>query len=356
MKNKHFIWICAILLALASSCQKDKDITIVYGLINPADSVHYIRIHKAFLGPESIIVMAKEPDSSLYPVEDIDVRITEFNTLSGKSTPLAVDTITKDKEPGYFYHEKGQRMYYFEKKFEKTTSSGVDTYKVDGIVMKIEVENKKTGKIVYAETPLVNSFSVISPQKGTALDLDPKQIASKFIWKNAKNGRIYDVYYTMYYKEGHHPSIDFEKKSIVWHMGSYSAIRTGDGSEQTENFQFNPGAFYAQIQRDIVRDESLWRTPYENVTLSIWCGSEDLYYYHNINNPSQGLAQERPEFTNLKTKIYSAELGGYQELENEAFGLFSSRLLKDISIRLSSKMTQIHLPEADRQFKSVAIE
>ena len=365
MKNNHliscFTGICAFLLCLLPSCEKEfnprdkyKEITIVYGLVNPADSVHYIRIHKAFLGPEDILVMAQNPDSSMYPVEDLDVRIYDV-TPDGNSTQLSVGiTEIDDKEEGYFSQK--QRVYYFERIFEKTTLFGDDYYRPDNTI-KIEVEHKKTGKIVYAETPLVNSFNVRSPMTGVALTLDPNQTSAKFMWDNAKNGRIYDVYYTMQYREGRNADPDtWSKESIRWHVGSYSSVKTGDGTPQAENFLFNPGAFYAQIVRDIPYDTSFWRSPYIDVNVELWCGSEVLYYYHNINGPSPGLAQERPEYTNLKTKIYSEELGGYQDVEDEAFGIFSSRILQYRLIKLSDVMTQKYLPEIDRQFRSVVYE
>jgi len=179
MKNKYLTLfvtlLSAALLALTSSCEKEfnprddyKDITIVYGLINPVDTFHYIRIHKAFLGPESILVMAENPDSSLYPVEDIDVRIYEI-TPNGTETKFDVDTMTVNKKPGYFYPK--QRVYFFNKIF--------DLKNLDNTI-KIEVENKKTGKIVYAETPLINKFNIKSPIKNTALNLKPNQPPSNF--------------------------------------------------------------------------------------------------------------------------------------------------------------------------------
>ena len=372
MKNNYlilcFTGICALLLSLLTSCEKEfnprdkyKEITIVYGLINLADEVHYIRIHKAFLGPGDIIIMAQNPDSTMYPEEDLDVRFYEVicdpdgnrkDSVQFTGDNVGIKEIS-NKEDGLFSQK--QKAYYFKKKFEKKQQQGEDYYSSDNII-KIEIEHKKSGKIVYAETPLVNSFYVTSPMTGTPLNLDPSKTASKFIWENAKNGRIYDVYYTMRYREGNKADSIWKKDSLVWHVGSHSASKTGNENTQTENFQFNPGAFYAQIQKVIIRDTSLWRTPYDSVKVALWCGSEVLYYYHNVNDPSQGVAQERPEFTNMKTKISSAELGGYQEVENEAFGIFTSRMVQYRWLHLSAEMTQIHLPATDRQFKSVIIE
>jgi hypothetical protein len=62
-----------IILLLFTTCNDDfdvnadwKDITIVYGLlsVNEADSIHYIRINRAFLNEKtSAIAVAKESDS-----------------------------------------------------------------------------------------------------------------------------------------------------------------------------------------------------------------------------------------------------------------------------------------------------
>ena len=364
MKNRLltlFTVVACALLPAFSSCEKEfnprdkyKDITIVYGLVNPIDTFHYIRIHKAFLGPEDILLMAKEPDSSLYPVEDIDVRVYEVDK-SGNSTqiPVYIKEIV-DKDSGAFYYPK-INVYCFDKIFEKTSSTGEYRPTPEKeITIKIEVENKKTGKITYAETPLVHNFNVRSPQRNLALDIDPSKSSATFKWNNAKYGRIYDVYYTMRYQERKKDASpqDFRVDSIVWHVGQCSAPSTGNGNEQTQNFNFNPGAFYAQIIRDVPYNDDVWRTPYDAVRVDIWCGSEDLYYYHNINRPG-GIVQERPEYTNLKTKIYSEELGSDKELEKESFGIFTSRIVQSIPLHLSPKMTQEYLPDLDRQFKSV---
>jgi hypothetical protein len=335
------------------SCKKEfdprskyKDITIVYGLINPLDTIHYIRINKAFLTSGSVIVMAQNPDSTTFPVEDIDVRIYEI-TPDGTTTQLPVGDTIIQKEPGYFYPD--QIVYYFKKKF--------NIRNLDNTI-KIEVEHKKTGKIVYAETPLVNDFDIVSPVSGKPFDLSPYSMR-RFEWKNAKNGRIYDVYYTMYYREGHSidPSTVYWKDTVVWHVGSYSALKTGDGGEQIEIFRFNSAAFYSQVQKAVAYNTDLWRYPYLKAKITIWSGSEDLYYYHNIN-ADQGLPPDIPEYTNLKAKIYSEELGDYKELENEVFGLFSSRIVKSDSILLSDYMVEKYLPDTvfvNRQFYPVPV-
>ena len=51
-----------------------EDITIVYGILSPADQVHYLKINKAFLGPGNAYEMAGESDSIQYQF-DLDVKL-----------------------------------------------------------------------------------------------------------------------------------------------------------------------------------------------------------------------------------------------------------------------------------------
>ena len=346
MKKKHYIWIVAYLLFLMTSCEKKfdpndayKDITIVYGLINPVDSIHYIRIHKAFLTTDNVVVMAQDPTQSTYPVEDLDVRIYEI-TPTGNTTQIPVETtIIHDKDSGIFYYQE-QLVYYFKKTFQ-------NLYNLDNTI-KIEIENKKTGKIVYAETPLVNDFEVTVPRHGMRLNFDPEPTAMKFEWNNAKNGRIYDFYYTLRYREGRteDPSSVWKRDSMVWHMGLRTATTTGDGSEKSVIFTFNSLSFYDAVKGAIAYDANVWRRPYIQVKLTIWCGSEDMYHYNYINgNPRP--TPDIPEYTNLRTRL------GTKELENESYGIFSSRIVKNITIYISEQMAVQYLPNkvlVNRQF------
>ncbi len=49
-------------------------IPVVYGIIDPGESVHTIRINRSFLGNSKPDVMATESDSLIYDF-DVDVRV-----------------------------------------------------------------------------------------------------------------------------------------------------------------------------------------------------------------------------------------------------------------------------------------
>jgi hypothetical protein len=85
-----------------------KNITIVYGLLDERDPVHYIRIEKAFLDQsKSALVLAQIADSNFYP--SVNARIKRFD-FSGNYidsvilTKVDLDTVAGyQKEPGVFF-------------------------------------------------------------------------------------------------------------------------------------------------------------------------------------------------------------------------------------------------------------
>ena len=70
------------------SCKTDfdvnakwKDITVVYGLLNQNDSLHLIKVNKAFLGSEDAYIMAKHSDSINYSNASVSLEQWKNNSL-----------------------------------------------------------------------------------------------------------------------------------------------------------------------------------------------------------------------------------------------------------------------------------
>ena len=113
--NKFFAFIIlALSFTVFTSCEKGiqinddyKDITIVYGLLNPSDSLSYLRIEKAFLSEGDIFQAAQIPDSNLYSYK-LDVKL--FN--QDGDLVVTFDTMTiYNKNEGIFYAPVMQ-VYY----------------------------------------------------------------------------------------------------------------------------------------------------------------------------------------------------------------------------------------------------
>lgn len=104
------------LLILAStviftSCETDidanaeyQDITVVYSLLNPDDTSHYVKINKAFLTDGDANDAASNSDNYTYAEGEITVKIDEYNSsgIFVKSYALARTTNDLPKDDGIF--------------------------------------------------------------------------------------------------------------------------------------------------------------------------------------------------------------------------------------------------------------
>jgi hypothetical protein len=152
----HFIILPVILMFFIVSCSEKfkvaapyKNITVVYGLMDMADTAHYIRIQKAFLDQEkSALAMAQTPDSSFYA--HLNVRIERFN-FSNQS--IWLDTIHLNrvdlklegyqKQPGVFFTAPNY-AYKFTNRLDP------------GYIYRLVVTNPATGETDSADAPVIN--------------------------------------------------------------------------------------------------------------------------------------------------------------------------------------------------------
>src|ERR1043165_7128243 len=88
------------ILSLFASCSEDfqvgapyKSITVVYGILDVNDSAHYIRIQKAYYDENtSALLLAKNPDSNLYP--NLEVHLREVSDTTKSATIIFDETLS----------------------------------------------------------------------------------------------------------------------------------------------------------------------------------------------------------------------------------------------------------------------
>lgn len=304
---KRFLVILAFPLLFITACSTDfeinadwKEITVVYGLLDQNDSIHYIKVSKAFLGSGNALTFAQNPDSSSYGA-DIEVKIQELSN-GNVSNEFYLDTVTVfNKAEGTFYYPK-QLVYYF-----KTDNLNQDkTYK-------LIIKNKKSGKIISSETQLVRDFSVIKPspsQPSVSFHAtNPVQVK----WYAAKFGRLYDVKIRFNYWEKNIVSGDSTFKYVDWNLGSLTAQKI-DGTEIMETNYYG-ASFYSFLGNQIQVLPNIKRyVAIPNIYFMFTVAGDDLATYMQVNKPSTGIVQEKPEFTNISNGI----------------GVFSSRYNKKL--------------------------
>jgi len=317
----RFLRILTILLIpgfILFSCKKElnlnadwEDVTIVYGILNQLDSVHYIKVTKAFLGAGNALEYAQIPDSSNY-----HLKLNVFLEAWSGSNLVALypfDTTTiDDKDSGVFYFPN-QLLYVNDSILNPEYS------------YKLVIENQETQKIITAHTPLVKTFHVEKPFAYQSVSYDVGK-NSQVEWISAEGGKRYQVIVRFYYQETSipDPSQSYEK-SVDWLIIPNKLSRTDEGGEEM-NAAYSNDAFYSLLNTNLEVNPDLVRAA-RYVQYYFIVAANDLNTYIEVTQPSNSIIQEKPSFSNIENGI----------------GLFSSRFVQVIdSIQLSQRtLTEI---------------
>lgn len=334
MKRINYLLIALTLIfpAFFSACETDiditaeyKDITIVYGLLSRNDSVHYLRINKAFLGDGNVMEYITNADSSSY-YNNLEVLLTE-NTSSGQSREFHFDTIhVNNKEEGDFY---GPKQVVYKTAFVIPGGDQDYTYN-------LKIRNKITGKEVTSSTQVVKNFEISSPRFGqpTIDFLTDNNFIIK--WRSGKNGRRYEPFIRFWFQEVF-PGNDTIDRYIDWKLGSVKSKNLNGGEEMT--MPYKPTALY-DISRSLIpykdgRESQVVARFVNKCEFTISVAGDELNTYMEVNGPTSGITQDRPEYTNI----------------DNGLGLLSSRFTKMISIPVGAPTEARFMAIEELKFK-----
>lgn len=293
MKNYKVLIICflAALLGL-SSCSKDfdsnapyEDVTIVYGILNPDEQDHYIKIYKGFLTPDNAYEAAKEYDS-LYYFDQIDVVLEEYlNDRLTTTYPLEMTTdIPRELEGDFSAPE--QLLYHFSAELNPDA------------LYKLVITNKETGRVVTAETDVIGNFYLKAPSENThQVGIHSTQnVDVKF--PTPKHAKSYEVYQTFYYIERNRITHEEVKKSIRRKLNS-GVIREG---VTDQSCSYTPANLLTAIASRVLEDPNLDRYISLDSALcfEVWVVNEPIYNYVANNTISGSVVLDRLAYTNLQ--------------------------------------------------------
>ena len=324
MKKKNILFfVFSLLVILFGSCSTDvdlyadyKDITIVYGLLDPSQDTNYIKINRAFLGYGDATEVALIPDSCNYP-EKLDVKLIEYRApVSGndyvKNDEYILDTITiHNKDLGLFY-APDQLLYYTKGRIHPQT----DRYKY-----RYELLIDRGDTIITSTTDVVggNQFSIVPNIMNFSSFISTGQL--KFL--GCPNSYIYDAIIRFYYSEIG-PSLDTINHCVNWPLGTFpeSNLQLDHG---VYNISYLASLFFLNIAEEIGADSLLnnvQRVFFEpSVEIEVTAGGYELYNYIMVNGSNNSIVQNIPDYTNIN--------GGY--------GVLSSRTKISKRVRMSAQ-------------------
>ena len=339
-----FIFISLGLVVLNSCNEKIEligdfvETAVVYGLLDQADSLHYIKINRAFIGPGNALEIAQIADSSYFT--NVDATISEY--LNGNLTRswLLRDTILDNKDPNGVFYAPEQKVYYF--KTMPTGFNGVIQTSTNPqmtslnpqAIYKIDIVLNDGAFSVSGETELVRGITSAAATQNFNFKFadNPGEYTSTGITVSSTgNSFVLNTQLKIAFNEWENNT--YSEKSFFWNLGEADVQPLS-----SKVFTANGETFYDLMKSNCTENSTITKRTFKGVTIKITGGAEELYNFIAVNKPSSGLAQSKPTYTNL-----TATNG------KRVIGIFSSRQTVEIYHPFYVSQQQAYLRALDKK-------
>lgn len=281
-----------------------KETAVVYGLLDHSDSIHYVKITRAFIGPGNALEIAKIPDSSYF--NQVEATVSEFVDGNLIRTWVLEDTIIENKDTNGAFYGPEQKVYYFRTLPTTVSSSGLNgviqtspnpqltslnpdaTYKFKAIINGGEFE-------VTGETELVKGITTTTSSQNFTFKFanNPGEyVPTGVAVSNSGNSFVVNTQLDIAINE--HRGSNITEKRFNWQLGEVSTL---PGTAKT--FSAVGKTFYDLVKENVSNDPTITKRTFNGIYITVTGGAEELYNYMVVNQPSSTLAQSKPSYTNL---------------------------------------------------------
>ncbi len=296
-----------------------KETAVVYGLLDHSDSLHYVKITRAFIGPGNAIEIAQIEDSSYF--NNVEATIDEIEGGNVIRTWLLKDTLIENKDTNGVFYAPYQKVYYF-----KTLPTTISNSGVYGMVQTSsnQMLTSLNPDAQYRLNAVINSGQFeVSATTDLVNDITTTAVSQNFTFKFASNPGEYKSTGVTISNSGNAHVVNIKiGVNIAEYIGSASVSKSFDwqigesnvSPNSSKSFSANGLTFYNLVQNNITNDPLIDKRNFLGFDITVTGGSEDLNNYILVNQPSSSLAQNKPTYTNLDVT------NGYRVI-----GIFSSR-------------------------------
>lgn len=284
----HIIWLLSVIsLPFYQSCTEEIDVfadgpsvPIVYCLLNPFDTIHYVRISKSYVFDKGNNSITSEPDSLVYPGE-VQVSLERWNEDRVEEIIEFDKYIGQDKDPGDF---PGDRNILYRAVSKIYPESKYILY----------VYLKDRGMVLNATTTTVGKLRVIDP-----LPIPQRKITLTsnmdytIRWNLTSEAWIYQTVVKFNYDE------IIETDTIRRYFDWIQKTVNPDFLESNIiSSRLNGSIFYKEMLKKI-QENPLIKRKAVDMDFSFYFGGIELRYYVESISPSASVLQEKPSFTNF---------------------------------------------------------
>lgn len=279
-----------------SSCNNDlnlvadwKEIPVVWGFLNMADTAQYIRVEKAFIDPNvSVLQLAQNPDSLYYN----NILVELENTRTGVRTPLhRVDGNLEGypRKEGIF---AAAPNYLYKVKTTPNLLIPDDIYR-------IQVSDESGRIITTAETPMVGEYTlrVNTPQNPILFRYDS---SLRVTWESLeRTAYFYDVTLRLNIQEFeiNNPG-NSELKVLHWQI-ERGQLR---GVSLVTVTTFVPGVnFYRYLEAQLPANPNVGRR-FISLDIIVDSGAKNLFDFLSVSQANAGItgAEFVPAYSNVE--------------------------------------------------------
>jgi len=283
-KIRAFSIIAALGLAL-SACENTVDINapwketlVVYGLLDPYDSVQRIRVNKAFLGGDGTVYQTAQISDSLFADS---VLVTLTRTATGQQIPCTPEWSTQ-KDSGIFASQYTRLWTTRERIYPNE-------------VYEIRVQNPLSGTSIYSSTRSVGDAKIQSPFNSVTnlFSVGPEYITVSFT--PGANTYAYDVKFYVHYESIN--ALDTNQKSR--HTAVWSMLRNYYVQPGIRALNQIPRLSFLQFLANTIPSDPNTLHRLKNVGIVFYGGNQQLLDYISVNEPSIGIVQKQAEYSNI---------------------------------------------------------
>ena len=301
-----------------------KETIVVYGLLDPAAPVNYIRIQKAYLDPEGNAFQFMQVNDSIYATDlKVVLYVKQNGNLFDSIFPVLIDGNSEgvSKDSGLFSNTPNY-LYKINKPIKDSKlSPNPEDYEYELIVV-----NPKTGYRCSAKTYTTGYLEPQAPVTSNLNNLTINDKSNSFMVISYREGRkvkAYDMIVRFWYKETKKSNTsDTSIKFFNWFVFKNRLTDPSLRGYEQKLSSVPGNIFYELLNSNIKPDTSVLRKALY-CDIEYYGAGEDLYTYIQVNQPSIGIIQKKPEYSNITNGL----------------GIFSSRYITTIKkVPLSADM------------------
>jgi hypothetical protein len=282
-----------------------KETAIVYGLLDHSDSMHYVKITRAFIGPGNAVDIAQIEDSSYF--NSVYATIEELEGGTVTRTWVLSDTIIENKDTNGVFFAPTQKVYYF-----KTLPTTISTSGAFGTVQTSpdpQLSSLNPNAQYRLNADINNGLFRVSATTDLVNGLTTNATSQNFTFKFASNPGEYKAQSVTISNTGNAHVVNAKIGiNIAEYIGEDAVSQTIDWTigendvmpNSSITFSAQGETFYNRVIDNVTNDPLIDQRNFLGFEVVMTGGSEDLYNYITVNQPSSSLAQTKPTYTNLE--------------------------------------------------------